>query len=198
MRRLVVAALLLGCSRVAAPAGQLAGVLLPNAVPRPNFDLTTTDGRPFSFARATAGRLTLLFFGYTNCPDVCPATVSILAAAMKKLSSEDRGRIDLVFVTTDPERDRPDSLARWLQQFDREYIGLTGTPVELAAAQRAAGVAPAIRYTINGSYTVSHAAQVIVYSPDDSSHIAYPFGTRQQQWVADLPELLTRWTGTAR
>jgi protein SCO1/2 len=195
MKRLAAVLLLVGCGEKPAPADQLAGVLLPNAAPRPDFQLTTVDGQPFRFATSTGGRLTLLFFGYTNCPDVCPATVSILGAAMNKLTSEDRSRIDLVFVTTDPERDQPDSLDRWLRHFDRDYIGLTGTPAELEQAQRAVGVTPAIRDTANGRYTVSHAAQVIVYSPDDSSHIAYPFGTRQQQWVADLPILLTRWTG---
>ncbi len=185
----------LGCIFRSEKLPELAGALLPNAMPRPPFVLTTTTGERFAFAEATRGRLTLLFFGYTNCPDVCPATMANLGAVLGRLTSEDRQRIAVVFVTTDPERDSPARVAKWLGGFDRDFIGLTGTVVELESAQRAAGVAPAVRDLTSGNYPVSHAAQVIVFSPDDSAHIAYPFGTRQQQWAADLPTLLRRWGG---
>lgn len=198
MIRLTIAAVLLavfsGCAQ-AAPNPDLAGVRLPKATARPAFTLTATDGTRYDFHARTRGRLTLLFFGYTNCPDVCPATMANLGAVMAKLTSEDRRRIDVVFVTTDPDRDTPTHLAKWLGGFDREIVGLTGTAEQLASAQRASGVAVAVRDSSAGRYTVSHAAQVLVYSPDDSSHIAYPFGTRQSQWAADLPVLLTRWSG---
>jgi protein SCO1/2 len=195
---MVVTAVGLGCGFPAEKPSDLAGTLLPRAVPRPEFELTTTAGQRFSFREATRGRLTLLFFGYTNCPDVCPATMANLGAVMSRLTSDDRQRIDVVFVTTDPERDPPSRIVEWLAPFDREIIGLTGTVAELEAAQRAAGVVPAIRDTAAGNYAVSHAAQVIVYSPDDSAHVAYPFGVRQQQWAGDLPTLLRRWGGKSR
>ncbi len=197
MRLLTVTAtgLLVGCAFPMERPAELAGAFLPNAAPRPGFVLTSTAGEPFPFGEATRGRLTLLFFGYTNCPDVCPATMANLGAVVGRLTSEDRQRVDVVFVTTDPDRDTPERISEWLRGFDRDFIGLTGTVAELATAQRAAGVTPAIRDTAAGNYTVSHAAQVIVYSPDDSSHIAYPFGTRQHQWAADLPVLLRRWSG---
>jgi len=184
----------LGCSE-AAPTPDLAGALLPKASPRPAFTLTALDGSRFDFEERTRGRLTLLFFGYANCPDVCPATMANLGAVMNKLTSQDRRQIDVVFVTTDPDRDTRDRLAEWLGRFDRETVGLSGSADELAQAQRAAGVGVAVRDSSAGRYTVSHAAQVLVYSPDDSSHIAYPFGTRQAQWAADIPVLLRRWTG---
>lgn len=186
------------CAVGSAPRPELAGALLPKSSPRPDFALTATGGSPYHFFQATSGRLTLLYFGYLNCPDVCPATAAILGAAMAKLTSDDRSKIDLIFVTTDPERDSAAALGAWLGKFDREFIGLTGTPEQIALAERAVGIAPAIRDTAKGQYTVSHAAQVIVYSPDDSTHIAYPFGVRQQQWVADLPILLQRWTARDR
>ena len=195
---MVLGALLTACAFRPDRAADLAGALLPRATPRPDFTLTTAAGQRFSFREATRGRLTLLFFGYTNCPDVCPATMANLGAVLGRLTSEDRLRIDVVFVTTDPQRDTPQRLAEWLRPFDREFIGLWGSVPELESAQRAAGVAPAIRDTVAGNYGVSHAAQVIVYSPDDSAHIAYPFGVRQQQWAADLPTLLRRWRGSAR
>lgn len=191
---------LAGCQGRARPefAGKLNGVLLPRATARPGFALTATDGKRFDFQAQTKGRLTLLFFGYTNCPDVCPATMAALGAVAGHLTSLDRARLAVVFVTTDPARDSAAALAAWLRQFDPEFIGLTGTVAEVDSAQRAAGVGVAVRDTTRGNYQVSHAAQVLVYSPDDSGHIAYPFGTRQAEWAADLPRLFERWGGQAR
>ncbi len=168
---------------------------MPVAVPRPGFALETTGGAPFDFARATSGRLTFLFFGYTHCPDVCPATMANLGAVMNRLTGEERKAIAIVFVTTDPERDSAQVLGQWLGRFDRETIGLLGTIEAVEAAQRAAGVATAIREP-GTPYTVSHAAQILVYSPDDSGHVVYPFGTRQSELADDLPKLLLRWGGS--
>lgn len=174
-------------------SGDLSGARLPAATVRPAFRLTTTAGDTFDFAGRTRGRLTLLFFGYTHCPDVCPATMQNIAAVTSRLTSEDRRRLDVVFVTTDPDRDQPDSLGAWLARFDAGFVGLTGSIEAVEAAQRAAGIAVAIRAPGSRDYTVSHAAQVLVYSPDDSGHVAYPFGTRQAEWAADLPKLMERW-----
>ena len=178
-------------------ASGLHGALLPAPLPRPAFILRTTAGEPFSFAQDTRGRLTFLFFGYTNCPDVCPATMANLAAVMGRLTAEDRRDIAVVFVTTDPDRDTASRLDEWLHGFDRDFIGLTGSIAEVILAQRAAGVAPAVRDSAGSGYTVSHAAQVIVVSPDDSVHVAYPFGTMQRDWADDLPTLRRHWAGRA-
>lgn len=199
---LVAAAVAAGCrggNRSAVDG--LHGTMLPTALPRPAFTLTDTRGQPFAFDRATAGRLTFLFFGYTNCPDVCPATMANLGAVLGRLTAEDRRDIRVVFVTTDPERDTAARLAEWLARFDRGFVGLTGTLDEVGAAQRAAGVAPASRDPKSGGgpsdYVVFHAAQVIVISPDDSVHIEYPFGTMQRDWADDLPTLRQRWSKAA-
>ena len=200
MRATRLAALLVGgtaaaCGPVpaATPTG-LHGALLPEARPRPAFTLRTTGDSPFAFAEATRGRLTFLFFGYTMCPDVCPATMSNLAAVLDRLTSTERSRMAVVFVTTDPARDTPSVLGPWLRAFDSEFIGLTGSAEALEAAQRAAGVIPATRGAGGpGSYPVFHAAQVIVVSPDDSIHVEYPFGTRQRDWADDIPRLLDAW-----
>ena len=184
-----------GCNRKPPPelAGEITGVPLPAATARPSFVLTDLAGSPYDFKARTAGRLTLLFFGYVNCPDVCPATMANIGSVTSQMLSAERDRIDVVFVTTDPERDSIPVLRQWLGRFDPAFIGLTGTVAEVEAAQRAAGVSVAIRDTAKEAYTVSHAAQVLVYSPDDSGHVAYPFGTRQAEWAADLPKLLERW-----
>jgi protein SCO1/2 len=198
-RRLGLAALALSGCRDLPATSDLRGTLLPQALARPAFVLRTTAGAPFDFAAATRGRLTLLFFGYTNCPDVCPATMANLGAVLGRLPSLERNRVLVVFVTTDPERDTPERLAAWLRRFDPETIGLTGSEDEVVEAQRAAGVGVAVREPAgDAGYLVSHAAQVMVVSPDDSMHVAYPFGTRQSDWLEDLPKLLARWTGPRR
>lgn len=198
-RRLLVVALISGLACRSMPKAELSGALsgapLPAAVPRPGFVLTTTAGDTFDFGARTRGRLTLLFFGYTHCPDVCPATMQSIATVTNRFTSEERQRLDVVFVTTDPNRDTATELGRWLGRFDKAFIGLTGSIDAVEAAQRAAGVATAIRTNDRPGYTVSHAAQVLVYSPDDSGHVAYPFGTRQSEWAADLPKLMERWRG---
>ncbi len=194
---LTVIAALTACQGKGGPqlAGKLSGFELPEATARPSFSLRTLAGDPFDFQARTAGRLTLLFFGYTNCPDVCPATMANVSAVTGRLTSTERSQLDVVFVTTDPDRDTPERLGPWLQQFDREIIGLTGSAAELEAAQRAAGITVAFRDKGTDNYNVFHAAQVLVYSPDDSSHVVYPAGTRQAEWAADLPKLLARWGG---
>ncbi len=196
----VLAVCVAGCSGRGTPelAGDLTGVRLPTPLPRPEFRLTTVGGEPFDFRARTQGRLTLLFYGYTHCPDVCPATMANLGAVMTRLSAAERGLVDLVFVTTDPDRDTPEVLGPWLANFEPHIIGLVGAPAEVTRAQVAAGIAVAVRGPGAAGYTVSHAAQVLVYSPDDSAHIAYPFGTRQAAWAADLPKLLERWKGATR
>jgi len=168
------------------------GVLLGEPQPRPDFTLTDTSGRPFDFRAETQGKLTLLFFGYTHCPDVCPIHMANLSAALAQPGMPDP---IVVFVTTDPERDTPERLRSWLDNFDPDFIGLTGTREEIAAAERAAGVAGSIvpTDTSGGDYEVGHAAQIIAYTPDDLAHLQYPFGVRRQDWQADLPRMLEVW-----
>ena len=126
-------------------ADDFRGALVTPPLPKPSFVLADTSGRPFDFAAETKGRVTLLFFGYTYCPDQCPMHMSVLGAALKKLPARTADQVKLVFVTTDPERDSPAVLRRWLDLFDRRFIGLTGTGPAIAAAQRMAGVPVAVK-----------------------------------------------------
>lgn len=183
---------LLGCTPSPA-AKAFRGVVLPAAFPRPNVTLTATDGRPFSFADATKGKLTLLYFGYTHCPDVCPVHLANIAAVLPGMTHEDRDRIQVVFVTTDPARDSAAVIRRWLDGFDRTFIGLSGDSATIARFEDAAHVARAVKESstdTTAGYAVGHAAQVIAFTPDDSAHVVYPFGTRQEDWAHDLPRLL--------
>lgn len=168
------------------------GTLLAEPWSKPSFTLTDTNGQPFDFRAQTDGYLTLLFFGYTHCPDVCPLHMANLAAVLGSLSGDVRVGTKVVFATTDPARDTPAVLKKWLANFNPSFVGLTGTPDEMAAAQRATGipVSAAEPAKPDGSYVVGHAAQVIAYTRDGLAHLVYPFGTRQSDWADDLPRLL--------
>jgi len=187
----------LGIGLVAATRGTSekpwAGQILPEAQPKPEFVLTGTDGRPFDLQARTEGRWTILFFGYTSCPDICPINLGTLNTALETLGPAVRDQFDVVFVTVDPDRDTPTTIRDFLDGFDNRFIGLTGTTDQIVAAQEAAKVPPAEEGTAaetGSNGTVGHATQMIVYGPDGQARIVYPFGTRQSDWTRDLPRLL--------
>src|SRR4051794_22707656 len=153
------------------------GALVTPPLPKPSFVLEDTSGRPFNFAAATKNRVTLLFFGYTYCPDQCPMHMSILSAALKRLPARTADQVTLVFITTDPERDSHAVLRRWLDLFDTRFIGLTGTGPAIAAVQRMAGVPVAVKAgPVKGNYAVNHANFVVAYTKDNLAHVIYPGG----------------------
>jgi protein SCO1 len=167
------------------------GGLVTPPLPKARFVLTDTSGAPFDFWNRTQGSVTLLFFGYTYCPDQCPMHMSNIGAALKKLPSGIADQVKLVFVTTDPTRDTPMELRRWLDNFDRHFVGLTGTEAALEAAQKAAGV-PVAQKTEprNANYSYAHANFVVAYTKDNLAHIIYPGGASKDDWIHDLPLLI--------
>ena len=168
------------------------GIPLTPALSRPSFTLTDTRGAAYEFGRETKGTLTFLFFGYTNCPDVCPVHVANVATVLHRLPFEDQQRARFVFVTIDPARDSLPALRRWLDHFDAKFVGLRGDDDVVARVMATLGLPPALRGAPNkdGSYEVGHSAAVLVFTADDSAHVAYPFGTRQADWAEDIPRLL--------
>jgi len=176
------------------------GGLVTPPLPKPRFVLNDTTGATFDFRQRTEGHVTLLFFGYTYCPDQCPMHMANLGAALKKLPAGIADQIKLVFVTTDPARDTPAVLRRWLDLFDRRFIGLTGSDRAIEAVQRASGVPPATKAgPSNTDYAVSHANFVLAYTKDNLAHVIYPGGVGKDDWVHDLPLLITEtWIGRTR
>jgi len=158
--------------------------------------LTDTAGHAFDFHARTQGRLTLLYFGYTNCPDICPLQLSHLAAALDKLPKL-RDQIDVVFVGVDAARDTPKRVRSWLDHFDPNFYGLTGTDLALQRAQLAASVPTAsVEARFKGGYTVSHAGWVLVVTPDDQLRLRYQSSVGSDEWAHDLPILLKeKWPG---
>ncbi|MDQ2767560.1 MAG: SCO family protein, partial [Gemmatimonadota bacterium] len=125
---------LAGCG-VSAESGGRAyrGTTLAHAVPRPGFTLTDTRGEPFDFRAKTDDTVTLLFFGYLNCPDVCPVHMTNIASVMRNLPYDVTGKVRVVFITTDQTPDTHEKLGAWLANLDQSFIGLRGTPEQVKA-----------------------------------------------------------------
>ena len=176
-----------GGSGVAAYHG---GIVTP-PLPKPKFTLTDTSGAPFDFWSETQKYVTLLFFGYTYCPDECPLQMANIASSLQELSPEVREQVKVVFVTTDPTRDSAPKLRAWLDQFDKRFIGLTGSEAAIAAAQRAALIPPASKTAqTDQDYGVNHASFVLAYTKDNLAHVIYPGGVTPEDWAQDLPLLV--------
>jgi protein SCO1/2 len=198
-RRLVGLVLVLGCAAALsckrAPVvegGWLdTGMEVIPATQKPAFTLTGTDGQPFDFRRDTDGHLTLLFFGYTHCPDICPTHMSTIASAIKTLSAEDRARIRVVFVSTDPERDSTARIRSWLDNFDRDFIGLRGPLDDVNRIQGSIGLPPAMKHHMGASYEMGHAGLVMAFTADDSLRAMYPSGVTKEGWIGDLKTMLS-------
>jgi protein SCO1/2 len=189
----LVAALTLAACQSAVSTGALQGVAIENPTEKGSFVLTDTEGESYDFAARTEGKLTLLYFGYLQCPDICPVHLAQIAEVLGEDADLAR-KTEVVFVSVDPDRDTPEAIREFLDRFDTAFVGLTGSHDQLKTAQEAAGVPPARILGEGDDYTVDHAGWVIAYAPDGLSYSIYPFGTRQSQWDNDL-QLLAKLAG---
>jgi protein SCO1/2 len=160
-------------------SGQYAGVGLIPPRPRPQFTLTDTAGRTYQFAQRTQGKATLLFFGYTRCPDICPATMADVAVALRSLPVATQQQVTVAFVTTDVKHDTGPVLKTWLSHFTpgthATFVGLRGTQAQIDAAQAAAHI------TIAEDGGQTHSTQVLLYSPDDYAHVSFVYNNENEQ-----------------
>jgi protein SCO1/2 len=159
-------------------------------MPKPAFTLNDTSGEPFDFRAKTDGSVTLLFFGYTHCPDICPIHMANIGAVLATLTPDLANQVKVVMVTTDPDRDSPERLRAWLDNFDPEFVGLVGSSEQTNAIQIELGLPPAVKYGEGSEYTVGHSARVIAFTRDGYARFSYPFGTRQTDWAHDLSLLV--------
>jgi protein SCO1/2 len=196
LRLLLISALVaavgaLGCRGDGARPGELHGMVLPAPIPKADFTLPDTEGAPFALVPETEGYVTLLFFGYTYCPDICPVHMANIAAVLHRLPPQVSNRVRVVMVTVDPERDTPERLRQWLDNFDRSFVGLVGPMDEVNEIQRSLMLPAAVKLGDDETdYLMGHAAQVIAFTTDNRAHVMYPSGTRQTDWAHDLPLLV--------
>ncbi len=165
------------------------GVLTP-PLDLPEVTLQRADGRTFA-AADTRGRISLFFFGYTNCPDVCPTTALEMRQVREELGARAKD-VDMYFVTVDPDRDTPERLKAYLALFDPSLVGLTGTSDELQRLMDGLGVVAARRDVPESKqiYYMDHTAAVYLVDREGKARLIYPFGMEAEQLTADIKRLL--------
>ncbi len=156
-----------------------------------DFSLTDEAGQPFALSDLR-GQWILLAYGYTTCPDVCPATLSALKRVKEQLGPQ-AADVRVVFVSIDPARDTVPVLEEFVHYFGADFKGLTGTPEEVATAAQAYG-AKYEKWDIQTSvgYLMKHSAFVYVIDPRFEWRLTFPFGVKPQEMAADLAYLMAR------
>jgi protein SCO1/2 len=182
--------LLAGCG--GDPEAQFNGTRLDHPYAVPETTLTATDGEPFSLASDTDEPLTLVFFGYTHCPDLCPLVLNSLSSGLTRLDDADRERVQVVVVTTDPSRDTGPVLRRYLDGFDPTWEGLTGplnTIVDVAE--------PLAIYVNDGEKLPSggydlggHTTSVLAVDESDHASVYWDQDTSPAEFASDIHTLL--------
>ncbi len=163
----ILAAVAVGVSvalheRSTEPPTLRAGTALPEPRAIADFSLVDQDGRSFS-REDLRGRWTLLFTGFTNCPDVCPLTVATMADLRRRLARDD---IQFLFVSVDPERDTPEVIRRYLAHFDPGLVGATGGGADVEKFTAGLGLAQVVNPGAGDEYTVDHSTALVLIDPE--------------------------------
>lgn len=165
--------------------------VLPEPRPLPEFRLVDHRGEPFS-REDLRGQTSLLFFGFTHCPDICPATLQQLTLARRQLAGQDEPLPEIVLISVDPERDTPDVLGRYVEYFGQGVTGVTGSPQALRALAAALGIhfekVPAAEGS-GDDYLVNHSAAVLVVDPQARLEAIFGAPHSIEAFVDDLPVL---------
>lgn len=151
----------------------------------------TSDAGPVSLSDFR-GKAVLLYFGYTFCPDVCPTTLATLHAAMQELPAELRDRVQVIMISVDPERDTPKRTAEYARYFDPSFLGVTGSPQQIAAVlkQYRAIAVKVPNEKDPEHYAVDHSAQTYLIGPDGGVVGLIPYGAAPARYVEALTSLL--------
>jgi protein SCO1 len=172
-----------------APSGDFRGIVLDQPYPEPTVAFTDMSGQPFTFAADAKRPVVLVFFGYTNCPDVCSTVLAGVAAALRPLDPGLRKQVELVFITTDPQRDTGPVMRKYLDRFDPTFIGVTTPMPEIQKVATGLGVAITGRDASGAGYTVGHGAQVLGFGPDKTAGVIWLPGTAVGDLRADVVRL---------
>jgi protein SCO1 len=173
-------------------SSQFAGRELVPPSPAMDFSLTAADGAEFRLSHQR-GKIVLLSFGYTFCPDVCPTTLVELSQVRARLG-EAAKRVQVAFITLDPERDTAERLRLYTTAFDPSFIGLTGSAAQLEEVRRAYGVI-AEKQVVSGTaaaYLIAHSAYTYVIDPEGRLRLLFPFGLSIEEMADDIKQLMRR------
>lgn len=167
------------------------GLVLQSPKPAADFTLTAHTGQRVNLS-AFRGKLVLLFFGYTFCPDVCPMTLAKVAQALKQLGPK-AGQVQVLFISVDPDRDTPERLAAYVTFFNPTFIGMTGMPEEIAVVAARYGIFyKQEEGTKATGYLVAHTAIVTVIDPQGYVRLIFPFDISPDEMADDLASLIRR------
>jgi|SRR5580704_8694800 protein SCO1/2 len=166
--------------------GLKAGVFNP---PReaPDFSIRGSDGAALTL-KHYRGKVVVLGFGYTSCPNVCPVTLAVLAQAHRKLGPLG-SQVQVLYLTVDPERDNAERLKQYLAAFDPTFVGGTGTAAQMAAVRSSYGVT-AEKHGTGSDYAVAHSSFVYLITRDGKLQALMPFGHKADDYVHDISMLL--------
>jgi protein SCO1 len=152
----------------------LRGATLDRPYVMPATSLTDTGGNEFNLVTSTKKPVTLVFFGYTNCPDVCNTVLADVASALTKLDDQTREQVQMLFITTDPARDDGPAIRKYLDRFDPSFVGLTGELPSIKAVAEKVGVpVEGMKKLPSGGYEVGHGAQVLGFGKDDKATVVW-------------------------
>ena len=154
------------------------------------FSLVGADGKPVT-DRDFRGRYMLIFFGFTHCPDICPAELQVIAQALEQLGDKAKTVVP-IFITLDPERDTPEAMANYVKSFGPNFVGLTGSPEAIAAAAKAYRVAysQVENKDSAGDYSVDHSALVYLMDPEGRYVTHFSYGLSADQMAEKLEKSL--------
>jgi protein SCO1/2 len=174
------------------PTGGLWGTPIEPARAVEPFALTDQDGATFRFPQDVGdAAVTLLYMGYTHCPDICPDTMAEIAVALREVPPEVAEDVAVVFVTVDPARDGPERLREWVGQFGEDFVALTGSPGRIERILRGLGYEPGVVSDLGGGeYSVGHPVEYLAIAPDGMLRLAYPWETTVAQLEEDLTTLV--------
>ena len=167
------------------------GAVLEEQYTLPAVELTGTDGKPYSLTEDTTKPVTLVFFGYTNCPDICQVVMADIASALTRLDEADRAKVGMLFVTSDPARDDPATLRAYLDRFNPEFEGVTGDLDTIVEVGNELGVPIEKGAKLPSSgYEVSHGTQIVAIDDRDKAPVVWTEGTPATALADDLAKLL--------
>jgi protein SCO1 len=171
------------------------GQALVPAKPAFDFHLLDQNGKAFQLSQMR-GKIVLFSFGFTHCPNVCPTTLSDLAKVYQALPAKDREKVQVLFVSIDPHRDKPETMKNYIPYFNESFIGLTGSDAQVAEAAKAYGAYYEIIHdsaTNPDVYTVNHSALTYLISPDGKWKLLYNFDQLHdfKKMVQDIEQVLS-------